>query len=183
MKILQPTQEAQTLLGLQFERWPICRSNHLLELMKIKATISERIFPFNQIVIPSQLKFEPILLEKEDIQINAEVAYEKLENIVTGGKVVPLCLWSIDAIFGHQTKNGNGITLPERPTPGRKLIILTQGIFNESVKNAECYIHLTETENGFEICTSHRNHTFLLYLKPCYDLVTLCLPAAACSTS
>ncbi|MEI6480089.1 MAG: hypothetical protein WCO12_01020 [bacterium] len=184
MKILKPTPANQELLGLEFDRWPINRDRNLIEMMKIRAQISEEYaLPFNQINLPSKLSFGPIALESDEIQINAGVAHEKLLEVAAKGEIMPLCLWSVDAIFSHQTKNGSGPNLPERPSPGKKLIILTHGTFKESAQGTYCYIYLKETEHGFEICTMTTHQTFLLYPKPHYDLVTLCIPTASCSMS
>ena len=186
MKILRPkAEEAQSSLDLQFENWPICRNSQLLEMMKIKGiTMDDATFPFDQINLPARPSFQNIMLYNQDIQINVGVAHERLMTTANAGIHMPLCIWSIDALFGHQTKNGGGPTLPERPAPGRKLIILTQGMFCQSSDiNSNRYICLRETDNGFQIEPVGTNNTFLLYQNPGYDLVSLCVPREACKTS
>ena len=183
MKILKPTGTYQGLLGLKFDKHPIERDPKLLEIMKLNATISEKnSLPFDRITLPCRLSFEPIALE-EEIQINAGVAHEMLLKIAAEGKAMPLCLWSVDTILGYKSRNGSTPDLPARSTPGKKLIILTHGIFNGLARNINCYIYLKKTESGFEICVTNTYQTFILYPKPGYDLVTLCIPTTSCSTS
>jgi hypothetical protein len=182
-------------LGLGVEIFGVERDNRLLDAVglseegkNINFREEENAFPFKELIIPAPLSYIPIRSGADGhTDIGGDQAYEELTEIVDDStKPMPLCMWAIDTVIGHQTRNGSPPKMP--PKPGdRKVIVLTQGKFR--LKNGQGrhnlslrYVCLKEGDDGhMRPCTVGHFDMFRLYAG--WDLVALCVPRSYCVLS
>ncbi len=179
----------QLTLGLHFDNFLLERSDGLLRTVGLRVSLAPHEFGFNFISAPPDLSF--VSLDKSNaLQISASLAQERLADPdhVRRQEVTPLCLWAIDSVLGYRIQSVGQVSLPERPNPGKKLMILTQGKFtdnggSEGSEYAQNVFLKERDDGGFDVCTISKYDVFMLYRKPTWDLVALCAPSSLCTNS
>jgi hypothetical protein len=184
----------QGLLGLKHKEYFIDRSPELIARMGLQVRLfSREKFPFDRFVETPALQFE--------LLGNASRGWESITignwldgNVPTGahsklmrlaekpdGTSMPLCLWAIDVALGLRMGDGDTVSLPPKPNPGRRLIILTQGRFSQG-GDEEYSSHIVFRENGiggYEPMVMNRYTDIIMYQSPFWDVVALCVPRSS----
>lgn len=184
----------QGLLDLKQDEYFIDRNPDLIARLGLQAQlVSREKFPFERFVEPPALQFELLGTAHcgwEGITIGewldgevATGAYSKLMKLAEkpDGTLMPLCLWAADIALGIHMGDGDAVSLPPKPNPDRRLIILTQGKFSQGP--GEGYSsHVVFRENGvggYESMIMNRYQTVMMYLSPFWDVVALCAPRSS----
>jgi len=186
--------DGQGLLGLKHEEHFIDRDPELITRIGLPVVLASREkFPFERFVTPPALHFELLGTARggwETMTIGEWTdgnvptgAYSKLMKLAEDpdGLSMPLCLWATDIALSARMVYGNTATLPAKPNPDRRLIILTQGRFSQGT--GEGYnSHVVFRENGvggYEPMIMNRYQTVMMYLSPFWGVVALCAPSTS----